>query len=94
MGLAGIAVAGVRDGLQAELFGFKGLGGPQRDGVALAVGKRLHGFGRLHVDDVDVTLVQAKDVQPAAQHVVSGRALGDDEGLPRTDPGLPYTPGS
>ena len=25
-GLAGIAVAGVRDGLQAELFGFKGLG--------------------------------------------------------------------
>ena len=87
-GLAGIAVAGVRDGLQAELFGFKGLGGPQRDGVALAVGKRLHGFGRLHVDDVDVTLVQAKDVQPAAQHVVSGRALGDDEGLPAHGSGI------
>lgn len=85
----------MRYSLQAELFGFKGLGGPQRDGVALAVGKRLHGFGRLHVDDVDVTLVQAKDVQPAAQHVVSGRALGDDEGLPAHGSGIARTlPGS
>ncbi len=67
----GIGLAVSDDGSLPELFGRKGLGGPAAAMASPAVAKRLHGFVRCNVERCDVHLVQAKDVQPAAQHGVT-----------------------